>query len=128
MNPHCACITICSRIPAGIFWQEEIIPFFQNLTLSPDNKDTYSCYLELAEKVCGCLGLGGWLGSARGGTECRRYAHHAGAAGASDELSVLLACPPGVQVRTGLGHLDPYFSKLADGMIAWIACWQQLNP
>ena len=24
-----------------------------------------------------------------------------------------------VQVRKGLAHLDPYFEKLADGMIAW---------
>ena len=31
-------------------------------------------------------------------------------------------------VRTGLAHVDPYFSKLADGMEAWIACWRQLNP
>ncbi len=28
----------------------------------------------------------------------------------------------------GLGHLDPYFSKLADGMIAWIESWNMLNP
>lgn len=31
--------------------------------------------------------------------------------------------PPGLcapQVREGLGHLDPYFSKLADAMVAWI--------
>jgi len=65
----------------GIFWQEEIIPFFQKLTLSPENKDAISCMLELAEKV-----------------------------------------------RTGLAHLDPYFTKLADGMVAWIECWQKLNP
>eukprot|EP00983_Pelagomonas_calceolata_P005857 193203-Pelagomonas_calceolata.AAC.1 len=31
-------------------------------------------------------------------------------------------------VRKGLGHIDPYFDKLADGMVAWIAGWQQLNP
>jgi reversibly glycosylated polypeptide/UDP-arabinopyranose mutase len=65
----------------GIFWQEEIIPFFQQATLSADSKDVFSCYTELAEKV-----------------------------------------------REGLGHLDPYFSKLADGMIAWVECWKQLNP
>lgn len=33
-----------------------------------------------------------------------------------------------MQVRTGLGHLDPYFTKLADGMVAWIECWKKLNP
>jgi len=32
------------------------------------------------------------------------------------------------KVRTGLGHIDPYFQKLADGMVAWIQCWQTLNP
>ena len=24
--------------------------------------------------------------------------------------------------------MDPYFGKLADGMRAWIAAWDQLNP
>lgn len=33
-----------------------------------------------------------------------------------------------LQVRTGLSHLDPYFTKLADGMVAWIECWKKLNP
>jgi reversibly glycosylated polypeptide/UDP-arabinopyranose mutase len=33
-----------------------------------------------------------------------------------------------LQVRKGLGHIDPYFNKLADGMIDWIKGWQQLNP
>lgn len=33
-----------------------------------------------------------------------------------------------MQVRKGLGHIDPYFGKLADGMIAWVACWRMLNP
>lgn len=32
------------------------------------------------------------------------------------------------KVRAGLGHIDPYFTKLADGMLAWIECWQALNP
>ena len=36
--------------------------------------------------------------------------------------------PPPLQVRVGLAHLDPYFVKLADGMVAWIECWQMLNP
>ncbi len=35
-------------------------------------------------------------------------------------------CHP--QVRAGLGPLDEYFVKLADGMIAWIEGWRQLNP
>uniref|UniRef100_A0A7S3QTG8 UDP-arabinopyranose mutase n=1 Tax=Dunaliella tertiolecta TaxID=3047 RepID=A0A7S3QTG8_DUNTE len=65
----------------GIFWQEEIIPFFQSLELSKESTNTIDCYLELADKV-----------------------------------------------RKGLGHIDPYFDKLADGMVAWIAGWQQLNP
>ncbi|GFH13231.1 uncharacterized protein HaLaN_09071, partial [Haematococcus lacustris] len=65
----------------GIFWQEEMIPFFQNLTLNKDTTDVCELYLEMAEKV-----------------------------------------------RQGLGHIDPYFTKLADGMIAWIQGWRQLNP
>jgi reversibly glycosylated polypeptide/UDP-arabinopyranose mutase len=32
------------------------------------------------------------------------------------------------KVRAGLAHIDPYFSKLADGMEAWIEIWQALNP
>lgn len=32
------------------------------------------------------------------------------------------------KVRTGLSHIDPYFLKLADGMLAWVDCWQKLNP
>lgn len=32
------------------------------------------------------------------------------------------------KVRAGLGHIDPYFAKLADGMVAWIEAWQALNP
>lgn len=32
------------------------------------------------------------------------------------------------KVRAGLGHIDPYFAKLADGMVAWIETWQALNP
>lgn len=32
------------------------------------------------------------------------------------------------QVRAGLGHIDPYFGKLADGMTAWINCWTSMNP
>lgn len=31
-------------------------------------------------------------------------------------------------VRKGLAHVDPYFTKLADGMVAWIDSWRQLNP
>ncbi len=32
------------------------------------------------------------------------------------------------KVRKGLGHIDPYFTKLADGMVAWIEGWRLLNP
>lgn len=60
---------------------QEIIPFFQNLTLSKSTTSVEDLYLELADKV-----------------------------------------------RAGLGHIDPYFSKLADGMVAWIAGWRLLNP
>jgi reversibly glycosylated polypeptide / UDP-arabinopyranose mutase len=35
----------------GIFWQEEIIPFFQQVTLSKETTDVCDLYLELAEKV-----------------------------------------------------------------------------
>jgi hypothetical protein len=66
----------------GIFWQEEIIPFFQQVKLdSVKHADVFACYEELAE-----------------------------------------------QLRRGLGHLDPYFDRLADAMLTWIACWRQLNP
>lgn len=65
----------------GIFWQEEIIPFFQSVALSKESTTVEGCMVELAEKV-----------------------------------------------RKGLGHIDPYFNKLADGMVAWIQGWQQLNP
>ena len=32
------------------------------------------------------------------------------------------------QVRKELGPVDPYFTKLADGMITWIEAWGKLNP
>ena len=35
----------------GIFWQEEIIPFFQKVVLSKDATTVQQCYLELADKV-----------------------------------------------------------------------------
>lgn len=65
----------------GIFWQEDIIPFFQKVELSKESKTVQECYLELADKV-----------------------------------------------RSGLGKIDPYFDKLANGMQDWIACWDMLNP
>ncbi|KAI8112467.1 hypothetical protein M9434_003790 [Picochlorum sp. BPE23] len=64
----------------GIFWQEEIIPFFQKVEFSDKASDVFSCMEELAEKV-----------------------------------------------REGLKHLDPYFEKLADGMLTWIQAWKELN-
>lgn len=53
------CLTPSPLLPCSASLQEEIIPFFQKLTLSPDNKDVFSCYLELAEKVR-------WVGSQGG--------------------------------------------------------------
>lgn len=35
----------------GIFWQEEIIPFFQKVVLSKESVTVQECYLELADKV-----------------------------------------------------------------------------
>ena len=35
----------------GIFWQEEIIPFFQKVELSKEAVTVQECYLELADKV-----------------------------------------------------------------------------
>ena len=40
----------------GIFWQEECIPFFQNVTLSKDCTSVQKCYLELAKQVKDKLG------------------------------------------------------------------------
>lgn len=65
----------------GIFWQEEIIPFFQTLVFPEECVDVFACYLYLADKV-----------------------------------------------KESLGHLDPYFGKLADAMVTWIESWKLLNP
>lgn len=35
-----------------------------------------------------------------------------------------MSCP---QVRKGLGHIDPYFLKLADAMVTWTECWKMCN-
>jgi len=32
------------------------------------------------------------------------------------------------QVEAKLGHLDPYFAKLAKAMVTWVAAWRMLNP
>ncbi|KAL1557131.1 Golgi membrane exchange factor (Ric1p-Rgp1p) subunit [Salvia divinorum] len=40
----------------GIFWQEEIIPFFQSATLSKDSTNVQKCYIELAKQVKEKLG------------------------------------------------------------------------
>lgn len=111
--------------------QEEIIPFFQSVTLSPENNDVFSCYLELAEKVC-ALALPVWLAVRQSHLilfqkkpECGRELKD----GSPLRLfKSALLCRWPVQVRAGLSHLDPYFSKLADGMVAWIESWQKLNP
>ncbi|KAG6396147.1 hypothetical protein SASPL_142289 [Salvia splendens] len=40
----------------GIFWQEEIIPFFQSAILSKDSTTVQKCYIELAKQVKDKLG------------------------------------------------------------------------
>jgi reversibly glycosylated polypeptide/UDP-arabinopyranose mutase len=35
----------------GIFWQEDIIPFFQDVRLSTESTTVEQCYMDLAEKV-----------------------------------------------------------------------------
>lgn len=64
----------------GIYWQEEIIPFFQGVVLSKEATTVQKCYIELSKMV-----------------------------------------------REKLGPIDPYFSKLADAMVTWIDCWDELN-
>lgn len=39
----------------GIFWQEDIIPFFQEVALSKEASTVEACYLELAEQVLPAL-------------------------------------------------------------------------
>lgn len=51
MRLHAAASLTVSTSSVCLSLQEEIIPFFQKVELSPDNKDVFSCYLELAEKV-----------------------------------------------------------------------------
>lgn len=41
----------------GIFWQEQIVPFFQSVKLSPEARTVEDCYLELAVLVSGWEGL-----------------------------------------------------------------------
>lgn len=43
--------------PEVLFLLAEIIPFFQKVQLSEGNKDVFSAYLELAEKVGSSLTL-----------------------------------------------------------------------
>jgi len=48
----------------------------------------------------------------------------------SDKATDVFTCMEEIaaKVRVDLKHLDPeYFPKLADGMLAWLACWKQLN-
>ena len=40
----------------GIFWQEEIIPFFQSATLSKESTTVQQCYIELSKQVKESLG------------------------------------------------------------------------
>lgn len=39
----------------------------------------------------------------------------------------VLKCIPTMQVQAELSKIDPYFTKLADGMRAWISAWDELN-
>ena len=115
----------------GIFWQEEIIPFFQQVEFSADCTTVYACYLELAEKVCARMGVwvggrvGGWVGCAGGHVPRHQRGGPAAVRGVGRLPDLSPRCLPVpfyacvAQVRKGLAHLDPYFEKLADGMIAW---------
>lgn len=40
----------------GIYWQEEIIPFFQSATLSKECTSVQQCYIELSKQVKAKLG------------------------------------------------------------------------
>jgi reversibly glycosylated polypeptide/UDP-arabinopyranose mutase len=40
----------------GIFWQEEIIPFFQSATLPKECTSVQQCYIELSKQVKESLG------------------------------------------------------------------------
>ena len=35
----------------GIFWQEEIVPFFQSLRLPAEATNAAQCYMEIAQQV-----------------------------------------------------------------------------
>lgn len=65
----------------GIYWQEDIIPFFQAVAFPKESITVQQCYIELSK-----------------------------------------------QVKEKLGHVDPYFQKLADSMVTWIEAWEELNP
>ena len=77
-RPPLACSPSASLVCTLV--QEDIIPFFQQVTFSDEDTDVYSCMTSLA-----------------------------------------------AQVRDGLKTLDPYFEKLADGMLAWVDAWRMLN-
>jgi reversibly glycosylated polypeptide/UDP-arabinopyranose mutase len=93
---------------------QEIIPFFQNVTLTKTTTNVEDLYLELAEKV--------------GRPPVPRYSSVVDMLRLRTEVSPSLAIPRLAQVRKGLGHIDPYFEKLANGMVAWIEGWRLLNP
>jgi reversibly glycosylated polypeptide / UDP-arabinopyranose mutase len=40
----------------GIFWQEDIIPFFQNVTIPMEHDTVQKCYIYLADQVKEKLG------------------------------------------------------------------------
>lgn len=41
----------------GIYWQEELIPFFQSVSLPKECTTPQKCYIELSKKVKAKLGL-----------------------------------------------------------------------
>lgn len=141
----------------GIFWQEEIIPFFQAIKLDDSVTTVEAAMLDIAERVRGsgegmgpsmgvedervwtCAGrMAGSRGLARGcGMKMWRDAGHCCVPARARSLpphahptQLISPSPQSTlsQVRKGLAHLDPYFEKLADGIVAWIEAWRQLNP
>ena len=48
----------------------------------------------------------------------------------SEDSTTVIACYLELadKVEKGLGKIDPYFGKLAQGMKVWIECWLELNP
>ena len=111
----------------GIFWQEEIIPFFQQVRLSSAPSLIDSLLDRPIEAENNKTNQRTNQPTDHSPLAPRRKSQikldavkHADVFSCYEELAE--------QLRQGLGHLDPYFDRLADAMLAWIACWRQLNP